>query len=94
MGACPANGTTGAQGGWAFTFRPGPEGAVSGVLEQKGPDNEFHEATNNRAELRAAIAALEFRVWWGEGWERGGIRCLGRCACLIVDSWDSRREWT
>ncbi|KAK0730255.1 hypothetical protein B0H67DRAFT_452205, partial [Lasiosphaeris hirsuta] len=26
--------------------------------------------TNNHAELRAAIAALEFRCWWGEGWER------------------------
>jgi ribonuclease HI len=69
-GSCLANGTADARGGWAFIFRPGDEGVVSGALEQKGPDNELHAATSNRAELRAAIAALEFRVWWGEGWER------------------------
>jgi ribonuclease HI len=69
-GSCLANGAADARAGWAFIFRPGSEGVVSGVLEQKGPDDELHRATSNRAELRAAIAALEFRAWWGEGWER------------------------
>lgn len=69
-GSCLANGTADARAGWAFIFGPGSEGVVSGPLEQKGPDDELHAVTSNRAELRAAIAALEFRVWWGEGWER------------------------
>lgn len=25
---------------------------------------------NNRAELRAVLAALTFSIWWGEGWQR------------------------
>ncbi|KAK3896982.1 putative rnase h domain protein [Staphylotrichum tortipilum] len=69
-GSCLANGAADARAGWAFIFKPGSEGSVSGVLEQKGPDDELHAATSNRAELRAAIAALEFRAWSGEGWER------------------------
>ena len=69
-GSCLGNGRAGARAGWAFIFRPGPEGVVSGALEQQGPDGEWHGATSNRAELRAVIAALEFRAWWAEGWER------------------------
>ncbi len=61
-GSCLANGAADARAGWAFISKRG--GIVSGVLEQKGPDHEFHTATNNRAELRAVIAALEFRAWW------------------------------
>lgn len=69
-GSCLASGALDARAGWAFIFKPGPEGVVSRMLEQKGPDNELHVATSNRAELRAVIGALEFRAWWGEGWER------------------------
>ncbi|KAK4230170.1 putative rnase h domain protein [Podospora fimiseda] len=69
-GSCLANGMADPRAGWAFIFRTGSKGMVSGVLEQKGPDGELHIATSNRAELRAVIAALEFRSWWGEGWER------------------------
>jgi ribonuclease HI len=69
-GSCLANGAADARGGWAFIFQPGSAGVVSGVLEQKGPDDKLYAATSNRAELRAAIAALEYRSWWGEGWER------------------------
>src|SRR4051812_43656635 len=44
--------------------------SLHGVLEKEGPDGdgEVHRATVNRAEIQAVIAALEFRVWWGEGW--------------------------
>jgi len=78
-GACPGNGGGGgggggggfaAQAGWAFIFGPGSAGTVKGPLEQKGPDGQVYAATSNRAELRGVIAALEFRVWWGEGWDR------------------------
>jgi ribonuclease HI len=93
-GSCLANGTADARAGWAFIFKPGPEGVVSGVLEQKGPDNELHGATSNRAELRAAIAALEFRGWWGEGWERIVIATdseyVVRGATAWLRSWAAR----
>jgi len=69
-GSCLDNGAADARAGWAFIYKQGPGGVCSGILERKGPDNELHRATSNRAELRAAIAALEFRAWWGEGWER------------------------
>lgn len=40
------------------------------ALEQHGPTGEFYPPTSNRAELRAAIAALECREWSGEGWSK------------------------
>ncbi|KAJ9151752.1 hypothetical protein NKR23_g2940 [Pleurostoma richardsiae] len=70
-GACLSNGSTAAtpRGGCAFVFKPGPAGTVSFALENRGPDGVDYAHTNNRAELRAVIGALSFRVWWGEGWE-------------------------
>lgn len=42
-------------------------------MEKKGPfdkdDREDRVQTSNRAELRAVIAALGFRVWTGEGFQ-------------------------
>ncbi|KAK8159008.1 ribonuclease H-like domain-containing protein [Phyllosticta citrichinensis] len=78
-GACPNNGAgvgksslTGTpQGGCAFVFNGDAERVVSSSLERKGPSNVGYEHfNNNRAELRAAIAALQFRWWSGEGWAR------------------------
>jgi ribonuclease HI len=60
---------------------------VSGVLEQKGPDGELHRATSNRAELRAVIAALEFRQWWGEGFERIVIATDSEYVAYGVTAW-------
>lgn len=37
-------------------------------LENQGPDGNYYAATSNRAELRAATAALEGRLWGTEGW--------------------------
>ncbi|KAF2230897.1 ribonuclease H-like protein [Viridothelium virens] len=39
-------------------------------LEAHGPNGEAAERTSNRAELRATIAALQFRFWTGEGFQR------------------------
>lgn len=71
-GACLDIGSTDREprGGWAFIFTDGPAGVVKGTLEQNGPDKEPYPATCHRAELRAVLAAMEFRKWWGEGWER------------------------
>ncbi|RYP75891.1 hypothetical protein DL771_002155 [Monosporascus sp. 5C6A] len=59
--------------GAPFAFRGGqhgPDGTVGFGLERIGPGGEPSEPTSNRAKLRAAIAALEFREWHGEGWRR------------------------
>ena len=74
-GSCLNNGQAYPAAGWGFVFR-NPEagrphlGRVSGRLEDYGPSDEAHPETNNRAELRAVIAALQFREWFGEGWSR------------------------
>lgn len=47
---------------------PNITGKVAMPLEQKGPCGDVHRHTSNRAKLRAVIAALDFRPWYGEGW--------------------------
>jgi ribonuclease HI len=71
-GACLSNGstTTTPRGGCALVFKTGNDGTISFPLENEGPDGQVHAHTNSRAELRAVIGALQFRTWWGEGWER------------------------
>ncbi|KAJ7244422.1 ribonuclease H-like domain-containing protein [Mycena haematopus] len=69
-GACASNGLAYPRAGFAFVFNLTPGGTVSSALEQKGPDGQVYTHTSNRAELRAIIAALKFRSWSGEGWER------------------------
>jgi ribonuclease HI len=74
-GACCDNGQTGAKGGCGFVFRcskeiprPGnhPKGAyiMHGALffrlEDVGPSGKHEKPTSNRAELRAAVAALGY----------------------------------
>jgi hypothetical protein len=70
-------------GGCAFVFRPqtrivhdngAPTGnfhtAVTLRLEDEGPSSTSKFThTSNRAELRAVVAALQFRVWHSEGWK-------------------------
>lgn len=72
-GACPSNGQPTATAGCAFVFRPSSStssinGTVSFPLEIEGPTGAIYQPTSNRAELRAVIAALQFRAWAGEGW--------------------------
>ncbi|THH12809.1 hypothetical protein EW146_g7347 [Bondarzewia mesenterica] len=70
-GACLSNGGADPRAGCSFIFHPcAPNANVGFRLELKGPDNQVHPQTSNRAELRAAIAALQFRAWDGEGFTR------------------------
>lgn len=48
----------------------GITGKVGFRLENQGPDGHVASHTSNRTKLRAAIAALDFRAWDGEGWQR------------------------
>ncbi|KAK2761969.1 RNase h domain protein [Colletotrichum kahawae] len=72
-GACLDNGAANARGGCAFVFKPTYSEKESGVvslrLEDQGPGGEIYQHTSNRAELRAVIAALRFREWYGEGFK-------------------------
>jgi ribonuclease HI len=72
-GACLNNGQPNPKAGWAFMSGRSLDGktqVASGRLEQKGPWGDSAAQTSNRAELRAVIAALRFRIWSGEGFRR------------------------
>lgn len=90
-GACPGNGQIGATGGCAFVWNgiasPTLDGSLAFRLEEQGPTGQLYEPTSNRAELRAAIAALEFRVWAGEGWKRLVIATDSEYVALGATSW-------
>ncbi|KAK1837551.1 RNase H domain-containing protein [Colletotrichum chrysophilum] len=66
-GACSSNGTPDAIGGCGFVFKSTQGGSVGFRLEDRGVDGQVYRATSNRAELRAALGALKFRAWHGEG---------------------------
>ncbi|KAJ0309259.1 hypothetical protein COL516b_003157 [Colletotrichum fioriniae] len=70
-GACFGNGNAAARGGSAFIFKPvyanDQSGRVAFKLEDQGSDGKTYRHTSNRAELRAAVAALRYRAWAGEG---------------------------
>ena len=69
-GACSNNGQPGSRAGWAVVYGPPDLAPVSGRLEDKGPFGDDSVATSNRAELRAAIAALRLGDWRGDGFDR------------------------
>ncbi|KAK0111144.1 hypothetical protein ONS95_001520 [Cadophora gregata] len=77
-GACLRNGRPKPTAGCGFVYLPQipgvslpvKYGSVPFRLENQSPDGSPAEQTSNRAELRAVIAALQFRVWQGEGWKR------------------------
>lgn len=84
------------RGGSAFVFNEGPSGTFSFALENRGPDGQVYSHTNNRAELRAVIAALRFRHWAGEGWERIIVATdseyVGKGATEWLRDW-AGRDW-
>lgn len=86
----------GPRGGWSFIFNAEAEGVVSGVLEKKGPDGQVHSPTNECAELRAAIAALEYRPWSSEGWEQVVVATdspnLVNGATALLRNW-AAKDW-
>ena len=71
-GSCLDNGKPTSRAGCAFVYCPGPTfvGKSAFRLEPKGPTGVEYKQTSNRAELRAVIAALQYRFWYGEGYAR------------------------
>ncbi|KAI0757397.1 ribonuclease H-like domain-containing protein [Daedaleopsis nitida] len=98
-GACSDNGATATDGSnrtprGGFIFKSGSPETVSFALEEEGPYGEVYRHTSNRAELRAALAALQFRAWGGEGWERVVIITdsdyVGNHATASLRKWAAR----
>ncbi|KAK8180075.1 ribonuclease H-like domain-containing protein [Phyllosticta capitalensis] len=98
-GACSDNGagvggnisTNEPRGGFAFVYRGSERGTVGFALEKQGPTGDTYRATSNRAELRAAIAALKFRHWPGEGWDRLVLITDSQYVCRHATEW--LRKW-
>jgi ribonuclease HI len=67
-GACSSNGSSLAKGACGLFYRPTLPN-FSFALEKCGPTGSRFHHTNNRAELRAAIAAVDFRSWKREGFD-------------------------
>jgi ribonuclease HI len=66
-------------------------------LENQGPDGNYHAATSNRAELRAATAALEAQLWGTEGWRFVTIATDSTCVVKGITEWVPNwraRQWT
>lgn len=75
---------------------PDITGKIALPLEQKGPCGDIHRHTSNRAKLRAVIAALDFRPWYGEGWQTvvivTDLEYVVMCATKWLPAW-VRRRW-
>lgn len=82
--------------GVAFVFKGGKDGTVSFALENEGVDGQVYKRTNDRAKLRAVIAGLQFKFWWGEGWQRIAVvtdsEYVAHNATSSIRSWASQ-EW-
>lgn len=93
-GACRGNGRAGAMGGWAWAYWPGAAGGepTAGAAERLGAPSV---ATNQRAELRALLEALQ---WWGAHGGGGPVRIYSdsqyaiNCASVWGPGW-KRRGW-
>ncbi|KAK4207590.1 RNase H domain protein [Rhypophila decipiens] len=99
-GACLDNGQANPRAGWAFWHGTGAAGqqlVASGRLEKKGPYGDEGAQTSNRAELRAVIAALRFRYWPGERFNRLVIATDSEYVVEGATNWSRnwiRENWT
>ena len=79
--------------GCAWVYKPEAI-SESHRLELKGPTGEEQPQTSNRAELRAALGALTYRRWFGEGWERVVIATGSEYVALgitqRIETWAAR----
>jgi ribonuclease HI len=66
-------------------------------LENRGWDGNIYAATSNRAELRAATAAPECRLWGTEGWRQATIATDSTYVVDGITDWVVKwqaRDWT
>ncbi|RTE80645.1 hypothetical protein BHE90_004828 [Fusarium euwallaceae] len=95
-GACCENRGPELRAAWAFQFKPATDresGITSGRLELTGPWGDYYEHTNNRAQLRAVLAALRFRNWPGEGFTKLVIATDSEYVVKGATEWVSKWLW-
>ncbi|KAJ5711299.1 ribonuclease H-like domain-containing protein [Penicillium malachiteum] len=102
-GSCLGNGGRNPKAGCSIIFRPleNSKGDIIPdsfrfALENKGPQNDEHPQTSNRAELRAAIAACQFRAWTKEGFTTMVIATGSEYVVEGIMGWIRgwiRRDW-
>ncbi|KAK6536514.1 hypothetical protein TWF281_000742 [Arthrobotrys megalospora] len=97
-GACSNNGAQNAAAGCAFRYRPAgfnalgeTTGIISFRLEDTGPSGLKSLQTSNRAELRAVIGALRYRIWYygqyGEEYNKITIATDSEYVVLGITKW-------
>ncbi|KAJ5951182.1 uncharacterized protein N7479_009595 [Penicillium vulpinum] len=69
-GSCKDNGRMNARAGCSFVFNDSASGYARFALEYKGPTGQQHTLTVDRAQVRAVIAALQYRDWAADGCSR------------------------
>jgi len=60
-------------------------------LEDRGPKDEFFNASSMRADLRAAVAALEFKHWKSEGWSK--VTIASDSSYVVSSITDDIKAW-
>ncbi|KAH9905282.1 hypothetical protein F4778DRAFT_700234 [Xylariomycetidae sp. FL2044] len=79
------------RGGCAFIYNNTPSGTVLMGLERYRQDGRPATPTKERVALRAAIAALNERLWWAEGFENVVIATssgsLVQAATRLIRNW-------
>lgn len=73
-----------------------PTGKIALHLEARGPCGDVQKHSSNRAKLRAVIAALDFRFWEAEDWERVVVVTDLEYVALGATKWISlwvKRRW-
>ncbi|KAJ5738765.1 ribonuclease H-like domain-containing protein [Penicillium malachiteum] len=102
-GLCLGNGGRNPKAGCSIVFRPDEDSKGNRIsssfrfaLENKGPRNDDRPQTSNRAELRAAIAACQFRAWTEEGFTTMVIAMDSEYVVEGITTWIDgwiRRDW-
>ncbi|KAI8725566.1 RNase H type-1 domain-containing protein [Fusarium sp. LHS14.1] len=92
-GACLDNHGANPRAGWAICFNDRDSGVVSGRLELLGPWGDYDEHSHNRAELRAVLAALRFRNWPGEGFNKLVIATHSEYVAKGATEWVLKWLW-
>ncbi|KAJ5614046.1 hypothetical protein N7528_007700 [Penicillium herquei] len=93
-GSCLGNGGQNPKAGCGIVFKPAEDSKGNKVhnyfrfpLENKGPQNDECPQTSNRAELRAVIAACQFRPWFEEGFETMVIATDSKYVVEGITTW-------
>ncbi|CAI7610187.1 unnamed protein product [Penicillium glandicola] len=68
--SCMDNGRMHAKAGCSFVYNDSASGWRHFALEYKGPSGQQNTITNDRAHIRAVLAALRYRDWTADGFRR------------------------